>query len=78
MLAVLIRFGREEGLVYIVAAVVPLVIVAAVLTPFIRKHWKLALYAILLMTGIQLLQPRHPGPVSHLPARAASLSTTQP
>ena len=51
MLAVLIRFGREEGLVYIVAAIVPLLIVAGVLTPFIRKHWKLAVYAILLMTG---------------------------
>ena len=51
MLAVLIRFGREEGLVYIVAAVVPLVIVAGFLTPFVRQHWKLALYAILLMTG---------------------------
>ena len=51
MLAVLIRFGREEGLVYIVAAVVPLVIVAGFATPFVRQHWKLALYAILLMTG---------------------------
>ena len=51
MLAVLIRFGREEGLVYIVAAVVPLLILAGFLTPFIRKHWKLALYAIVLMTG---------------------------
>jgi SHS family lactate transporter-like MFS transporter len=51
MLAILIRFGREEGLVYIVAAIVPLLIVAGVLTPFIRKHWKLAVYAILLMTG---------------------------
>ena len=51
MLAVLIRFGREEGLVYIVAAVVPLLIVAGILTPFVRRHWKLAIYAILLMTG---------------------------
>lgn len=51
MLAVLIRFGREEGLLYIVAAVVPLLLVAGFLTPFIRKHWKLAVYAILLMTG---------------------------
>ena len=51
MLAVLIRFGREEGLVYIVAAVVPLLILAGFVTPFIRKHWKLAVYAILLMTG---------------------------
>ena len=51
MLAVLIRFGREEGLVYIVAAIVPLLIVAGFLTPFIRQHWKLAVYAILLMTG---------------------------
>lgn len=51
MLAVLIRFGREEGLLYIVAAVVPLLILAGFVTPFIRKHWKLAVYAILLMTG---------------------------
>jgi SHS family lactate transporter-like MFS transporter len=51
MLAVLIRFGREEGLVYIVAAVVPLVILAGFVTPFVRQHWKLALYAIILMTG---------------------------
>ena len=51
MLGVLIRFGREEGLLYIVAAVVPLLIVGGVMTPFIRKHWKLAVYAILLMTG---------------------------
>lgn len=51
MLAVLIRFGREEGLIYIVAAVVPLLILAGFVTPFIRKHWKLAVYAILLMTG---------------------------
>jgi MFS transporter, SHS family, lactate transporter len=47
----LIHFGREEGLLYIVAIVVPLLLVAAVLTPFIRRHWKLAVYAILLMTG---------------------------
>jgi SHS family lactate transporter-like MFS transporter len=51
MLAVLIRFGREEGLLYIVAAVVPLLVVAGFVTPFIRKHWKLAVYAILLMAG---------------------------
>jgi SHS family lactate transporter-like MFS transporter len=51
MITLLSRFGREEGLLYIVAIAVPLVIVAAVLTPFIRQHWKLALYAILLMTG---------------------------
>ena len=51
MLAVLIRFGREEGLVYIVAAVVPLLVIAGFVTPFIRQHWKLAVYAILLMTG---------------------------
>jgi SHS family lactate transporter-like MFS transporter len=51
MLTVLTRFGREEGLLYIVAAAVPLLIIGAVLTPFIRQHWKLAVYAILLMTG---------------------------
>jgi SHS family lactate transporter-like MFS transporter len=51
MLAALIHWGREEGLVYIVAAVVPLVIVGGLLTPFVRQHWKLAVYAILLMTG---------------------------
>jgi MFS transporter, SHS family, lactate transporter len=51
MLAVLIRFGREEGLLYIVAAVVPLVLLAGFFTPFIRTHWKLAVYAIVLMTG---------------------------
>lgn len=51
MLAVLIRFGREEGLLYIVAAVVPLLILAGFAAPFIRQHWKLAVYAIVLMTG---------------------------
>jgi SHS family lactate transporter-like MFS transporter len=51
MLSVLVRFGREEGLVYIVAAAVPLLLIGAVMTPFIRQHWKLAAYAILLMTG---------------------------
>ncbi|HWM60749.1 MAG TPA: MFS transporter [Rhizomicrobium sp.] len=51
MLLVLERFGREVGLLYLVAGAVPLLIVAAVLTPFIRQHWKLALYAIILMTG---------------------------
>src|SRR3954470_23888692 len=38
MLAVLIRFGREEGLVYIVAALVPLLILAGFMTPVIRRH----------------------------------------
>jgi SHS family lactate transporter-like MFS transporter len=47
----LIRFGRDEGLLYIVGIAVPLMIVGAFVTPFIRRHWKLALYAILLMTG---------------------------
>jgi len=47
----LVQFGREEGLLYIVALVVPVLILLAFLTPFIRKHWKLALYAIVLMTG---------------------------
>jgi len=51
MIVLLTKFGREEGLLYIVAIAVPVMIVGAVLTPFIRRHWKLALYAILLMTG---------------------------
>src|SRR6185312_7405537 len=51
MLAVLIQFGREQGLLVIVAALVPLLLVAGFVTPFIRQHWKLAVYAILLMTG---------------------------
>jgi len=51
MLSVLERFGREQGLLYLVAAAVPLLIVAALVTPFIKKHWKLAVYAIILMTG---------------------------
>jgi SHS family lactate transporter-like MFS transporter len=51
MMAILIWFGREEGLLYIVAIAVPVLILAAVMTPFIRKYWKLALYAIVLMTG---------------------------
>jgi len=51
MLTVLRTFGRETGLLYLAAAVVPLLLVAAMVTPFIRQHWKLALYAILLMTG---------------------------
>jgi SHS family lactate transporter-like MFS transporter len=51
MLVVLERYGREEGLLYLVAGAVPVLAVAAVLTPFIREHWKLAVYAILLMTG---------------------------
>ena len=51
MLAILIRFGREEGLLYIVAIAVPLLIVAAFFTPFIKTHWKLVVYAVLLMTG---------------------------
>jgi SHS family lactate transporter-like MFS transporter len=51
MLAVLQTFGRETGLLYLAAAVVPLLVVAALCTPFIRQHWKLAVYAIILMTG---------------------------
>jgi predicted MFS family arabinose efflux permease len=51
MLTVLEKFGREDGLLYLAAGVVPLLVVAALVTPFIRKHWKLALYAIILMTG---------------------------
>ncbi|HKQ11712.1 MAG TPA: MFS transporter [Rhizomicrobium sp.] len=51
MLTVLETFGREVGLLYLAAAVVPVLLVAALVTPFIRRHWKLALYAILLMTG---------------------------
>jgi SHS family lactate transporter-like MFS transporter len=51
MLAVLQAFGRETGMLYLAAAVVPLLVAAALVTPFIRKHWKLAVYAIILMTG---------------------------
>jgi SHS family lactate transporter-like MFS transporter len=51
MLLVLKQFGREQGLLYLVAGAVPLLILAGFLTPFIRQHWKLVLYAILLMTG---------------------------
>jgi SHS family lactate transporter-like MFS transporter len=51
MLAVLQHFGRETGMLYLAAAVVPLLVVAGVCTPFIRQHWKLAVYAIILMTG---------------------------
>ena len=51
MLLVLRTFGRETGLLYLAAAVVPVLVVAALVTPFIRKHWKLAVYAIILMTG---------------------------
>ena len=51
MLLVLQTFGRETGLLYLAAAVVPVLVVAAFVTPFIRRHWKLAVYAILLMTG---------------------------
>ncbi len=51
MLTVLVTFGRETGVLYLAAGVVPLLVIAGFLTPFIRQHWKLALYAILLMTG---------------------------
>jgi SHS family lactate transporter-like MFS transporter len=51
MLSVLVAFGREMGIVYLAAGVLPLLVIAAVLTPFIRRHWKLAVYAIVLMTG---------------------------
>jgi SHS family lactate transporter-like MFS transporter len=51
MLTVLKTYGREEGLLYLAAGIVPLLIVAALVTPFIRQHWKLALYAIILMMG---------------------------
>jgi len=51
VMSLLIAYGREEGLLYIVAIAVPLLLLGAVMTPFIRQHWKLALYAILLMTG---------------------------
>ncbi len=51
MLTVLEKFGREDGLLYLAAGVVPVLVVAALVTPFIRKHWKLAVYAIVLMTG---------------------------
>ncbi len=51
IMTTLITFGREEGLLYVVAVLVPVLVVGAFLTPFIRQHWKLAIYAILLMTG---------------------------
>lgn len=47
----LIRFGHQQGLLYVVALVVAALAVAAALTPFIRKYWKLTLYAIVLMMG---------------------------
>ncbi|MCP5411213.1 MAG: MFS transporter [Alphaproteobacteria bacterium] len=47
----LVEFGHQQGLLYLVALVVVALALAAVMTPFIRKYWKLALYAILLMTG---------------------------
>ena len=39
----------------------------------LRSHWKLGIYAIVLMTGVQLLQPRHPGRLSDLPAGRAQV-----
>lgn len=51
MLAVLEKFGREQGLVILATATVLILVVAGFLTPFIRRHWRLALYAIILMTG---------------------------
>lgn len=51
----LIQFGRDKGLLYIVAIAMPLLVGGAAVTPFIRQHWKLALYAILLMTGFNFL-----------------------
>jgi SHS family lactate transporter-like MFS transporter len=51
MMAVLEIFGRERGLVIMASVTVPVLIVAGLLTPFIRRHWKLAVYAIILMTG---------------------------
>ncbi len=51
MLIVLQAFGRETGMLYLAAAVVPVLVVVGFMTPFIRQHWKLAVYAILLMTG---------------------------
>jgi SHS family lactate transporter-like MFS transporter len=50
-LFLLLAFGHQQGLLYIVALVVPGLILVGFLTPFIRRHWKLALYAIVLMTG---------------------------
>jgi SHS family lactate transporter-like MFS transporter len=50
MMTLLIRFGRDQGLLYVVAITLPLLAVGAALTPFIRRHWKTALYAVLLMT----------------------------
>ena len=37
----------------------------------LRKHWKLALYAMLLMTAFNFFQSRHARPVSNLPGKAA-------
>jgi SHS family lactate transporter-like MFS transporter len=50
-LFMLIQFGHQQGMLYIVAIVVPVLVLLAFLTPFIRRYWKLALYAIVLMTG---------------------------
>jgi SHS family lactate transporter-like MFS transporter len=50
-LFVLLQFGHQQGMLYIVAIVVPALVLMAFVTPFIRRHWKLALYAIVLMTG---------------------------
>jgi SHS family lactate transporter-like MFS transporter len=50
-IVLLVRYGHELGLLYLVGLVLVVLIVAALLTPFIRKHWKLILYAVVLMTG---------------------------
>ena len=51
MIAVLQLFGRDTGLEIMAVATVVVLIAAGFLTPFIRRHWKLAAYAIVLMTG---------------------------
>jgi SHS family lactate transporter-like MFS transporter len=50
-IALLIRYGHQLGLLYLVCLVVIGMVAAAFLSPFIRKHWKLLLYAVVLMTG---------------------------
>ena len=39
----------------------------------LKRHWRLALYMILLMTGAQFPQPRHAGPLSDVPAQGVEV-----
>lgn len=50
-IGLLVRYGHDLGLLYLVGLVLIVLIVAALSTPFIRKNWKLILYAVILMTG---------------------------